>query len=51
MPKEVICETECLACGKMVKIYELGFIDCPHCGEARAELTVMWEFLEDKENE
>lgn len=51
-PKEVICEVECPACGEIVEFIELGFMVCPQCKGARAELTITaWEILEDKEDD
>ena len=48
---EVVCEADCVACGEVVKLCEIGFTVCPHCGRARAELTVLWEYIEEKEDE
>ena len=48
--KEVIVEADCPACGETLKIYNIGFTDCP-CGELRAELTVNWILIEGKDNE
>lgn len=50
---EVICEAECPACGSAIELTKIGYTPCP-CGEAVAELTVLWEIIEDtdgKENE
>ena len=48
--QEAIYEADCPACGEPLKIYNIGFTDCP-CGELRAELTVNWVEIEDEENE
>ena len=46
----VICEAECPACGESLKIYNIGFTDCP-CKELKAELTVNWVEIEEQDNE
>ena len=57
MPKKVICEAECPACGGIVKFYELGWKICPHCKRAKIELTLSdweisdWEIIEGKEDD
>ena len=49
--REVICEAECLSCGEMVRIYEIGFTVCPYCKSAIAELAVNWEIIEEREDD
>lgn len=53
MPEpEIIYEAECPACGEIVEFENIGCEQiCPHCKGAKAEFTVNWEIIEDKEDE
>ena len=48
--KAVICEDDCPACGKTLKITDVGYTDCP-CGALTAELTAKWVKTEEKNRE
>jgi hypothetical protein len=47
--KRIICTEECPVCGELIEITTIGETICPR-GCARAELTVNWTIIEDKED-
>lgn len=49
--KEILFEAECPACGEIVEFYNIGWKICPHCKTRKANFTVNWEVVEEKDNE
>jgi len=48
--RQVICISECPACGEFIEFTTLGIQICPYCAGTEAELTINWTIIEDKDN-
>ena len=51
MTEQVIYKAECPVCGEVVEFENIEEKICPFCKGAKVKFDIMWEIIEDKEDD